>query len=207
MSMMMYGNMIWLVVESNDLEGVVDHLKGEMSITSISNLQSLDEIKLIWRSTHLVVADLGGLIYIGGWGLPFWQQGHWDRMAILDASLSNLTEFTARLSQKFGTSYGFGDDQGGIYNFWFIAKRGQITRKYAVYHDGDGEYDQNFISAGEPTEAEIQAAQHCRINGLSTSGGFPSATSIRQIATHWVLNPQLFSQRLVKAKLIGLNGT
>ncbi|MBN7771357.1 hypothetical protein KUV44_12475 [Marinobacter daepoensis] len=202
MNVSMYRNLIWLVVESTDLEGIVDHLKGEADITSISDLGAADDLRLIWRTSHLVVADLGGLIYVGGWGLPFRQYGLRDRMEILDECLSNLAGFAARLSQKFGTTYGFGDHQGGIYNFWFMTERGQITRKYAVYHDGLQEYEQSHISAGEPTEAEVKAANRCYINGLSTQGCYPDEADVREIATNWVLDPQQFSQRLVRAKLI-----
>ncbi|GGZ46554.1 hypothetical protein C8J23_1512 [Shewanella chilikensis] len=62
MSVSMYRNMIWLVVESTDLDGIVDHLKGEADITSISDLGSAGDLKLIWKTSHLVVADLDGLI-------------------------------------------------------------------------------------------------------------------------------------------------
>ncbi|MBO2653507.1 hypothetical protein I6M49_08440 [Shewanella algae] len=202
MSVSMYRNMIWLVVESRDLDGIVEHLKGEADIKSISDLGSADDLKFIWKTLHLVVADLDGLIYLGGWGLPFRQYGRRDSMEMLDECLRNLSEFAARLSQKFGKTYGFGDHQGGIYNFWFMAEDGQVTRKYAVYHDGLHEYDQSHISAGEPTEAEVQAAKRCHINGLSTGGGYPDEVSVREIATNWVLDPQQFSQRLIRAKLI-----
>ncbi|SFM22716.1 hypothetical protein [Marinobacter zhejiangensis] len=202
MNVSMYRNMIWLVVESTDLDGIVDHLKEEADITSISDMESEDDLRLIWKTSHLVVADLGGLTYVGGWGLPFRQYGLRDTMEMLEECLSNLAGFAARLSQKFGKTYGFGDHQGGIYNFWFITEDGQITRKYAVYHDDIREYEQCHISAGEPTEAEVQAANRCLIHGLSTQGWYPDEANVREIATSWVLDPQQFSQRLVRAKLI-----
>ena len=202
MSVSMYRNMIWLVVESADLDGIVDYLKGEADIKSISDMESDDDLRLIWRTSHLVVADLGGLIYVGGWGLPFRQYGLKDSMEMLEECLRNLGVFAANISQKFGTTYGFGDHQGGIYNFWFITERGHIKRKYAVYHDDLQEYEQCYISAGEPTEAEVKAATRCYIHGLSTRGFFADEANVREIATSWVLDPQQFSQRLVRAKLI-----
>lgn len=205
MNLSMYRNMIWLVVDSADLDGIVEFLKEEMDIKSINDMESIEDVRRIWKSSHLVVADLGGLTYVGGWGLPFRQYGLSDRMEILEQCLDNLSGFAAKLSQQFGTTYGFGDHQGGIYNFWFITEHGQVTRKYAVYHDDLRMYDPCYISAGEPTEAEAQAATRCHIHGLSTQGFFADDTNVREIATNWVLDPQQFTQRLVRAKLIELS--
>lgn len=202
MNVSMYRNMIWLVVESDEYEEIIEHLKGEADVQSISDMESEDDLRLIWKTSHLAVADLGGLTFVGGWGLPFRQYGLRDSMEMLKECLRNLGGFAERLSQKFGKTYGFGDHQGGIYNFWFMAEDGQMARLYAVYHDDIRQYEQCYIATGEPTEAEAKAATRCRIHGLSTQGFDADDHDVREVATGWVMDPQAFSQRLVRAKVI-----
>lgn len=55
MSVSMYRNMIWLVVESTGLDGIVDHLKDEVNVREIATSWVLDPQQF---SQRLVSAKL-----------------------------------------------------------------------------------------------------------------------------------------------------
>ncbi|MCP5162325.1 MAG: hypothetical protein H6999_01255 [Hahellaceae bacterium] len=203
----LYSNMIWSVVATANTHDVVEYLKKNLkSIQSVKKLENIDSLKPMWRSDCLLVARCGDSVYIGGWGLPYGNIQWLGKINTLEKNVDSVLSLINGLSAEFGEASVFGSDHGGINYFWARSEQGKTIRKYAAYIDEFGEHEKPDVSAGEPTEIEIELSKTYLMPSINGATGteFLDDNAVKQVAASWSIDPDTLGEQFTEAYLIEL---